>query len=181
MKVQSIFSNTASSLTSIPSHLVSAMNQTIHLIGLAALKISAALMAVFERCKRPFSKAGPSVPHTFKFKQENSLEARKEVSSGISKMYPDTVAVIVERHFASKAHTIDQTKYVVPQQIVVTKFKDELKKHFPPSQQNLAFFIDNGENAVLPLTDGEMKTIAENYRNADGFLYIYYTRPGERV
>lgn len=181
MQVRLVCSNIVSSFTNIPSYLVSATNQTIHMIGLAALKISAALMAFFERCKLPFSKAGPSVPHIFKFKQENSLEKRKEVSSGISRSYADRISVIVERHFASNAPTLDKAKFLSPQEITATKFKDEVKKHLSNRQQDIAFFIGNGENTVLPLHDGDMKTIAEKYRNEDGFLYIYYASPGERV
>lgn len=181
MKAQSVCSNIVNSFSDIPYYLKSAKNQTISMIGLAALKISAALWAIYEWCKVPFSKVERSTPHKFEYINKNSFEIRKELSSNISAQYPDKIAVIVERHFASKAPKINNPKFLAPQDITASKFQDELKKHFPSGQQDIAFFIDNAENKVLPLSDGDMKSIAEKYRNEDGFLYIYYTSPGERV
>merc|ERR1712070_216601 len=80
------------------------------------------------------------------FKEEHSLDKRREVADRIRAKYPDRIPVIVEKAPKSDAPDIDKKKFLVPADITVGKFVYEIMSH-----------------------------IYAKYKDEDGFLYITYS------
>ena len=106
------------------------------------------------------------------FKQQHSLEKRKEVAERIRAKYPGRIPVIVEKAPKSDAPDIDKKKYLVPADITVGKFVYEIRKHMQLRPEKAIFLFVNN---VLPPTAALMSQIYERYRDDDGFLYITYS------
>jgi GABA(A) receptor-associated protein len=107
------------------------------------------------------------------FKAEHSLEKRKEVADKIRAKYPDRIPVIVEKAPKSDAPDIDKKKFLVPQDITVSKFVYEIRKHMSKLNPEKAIFLF--VNDILPPSSELMSRIYEKYKDEDGFLYITYS------
>ena len=106
------------------------------------------------------------------FKQDHTLDKRKEVADRIRSKYPDRIPCIVEKAPKSDAPDIDKKKYLVPGDITVGKFVYEIRKHMQlPPEKAIFLFVNN----VLPPTAALMSQIYDRYKDEDGFLYITYS------
>merc|ERR1711879_297172 len=106
------------------------------------------------------------------FKEEHSLDKRREVADRIRAKYPDRIPVIVEKAPKSDAPDIDKKKFLVPADITVGKFVYEIRKHMKLSPEKAIFLFVNN---VLPPTAELMSHIYAKYKDEDGFLYITYS------
>lgn len=106
-----------------------------------------------------------------KFKQQYSLEERKEQYNKVTSAHGNKIPVIVE-----PANTlvpqIDRSKYLVPGDLSVAQFLYLIRKKIKLQTEQALFIYVNG---TLPPTSAPFKTVYEEHKDEDGFLYVMYT------
>eukprot|EP01027_Heterolobosea_sp_BB2_P016796 GEZU01023864.1.p1 GENE.GEZU01023864.1~~GEZU01023864.1.p1 ORF type:complete len:127 (-),score=45.92 GEZU01023864.1:152-532(-) len=107
-----------------------------------------------------------------KFKEEHPFEKRCQEAARIRAKYPDRVPVICEKAEKSDIPDIDKKKYLVPADLSVGQFVFVIRKRIKLGPQKAIFIFVNG---VLPTTDSLMKTLYEEQKDEDGFLYVTYS------
>jgi len=114
------------------------------------------------------------------FKTEHSLEERSSESSRIVLKYADRVPVVVERSDSANASTLellDKKKYLVPVDLTMGQFVFVIRKRLRlPATEAIYLSTHKGS---IPSTSTFMKTMYEQHRDEDGFLYLVYS--GENV
>lgn len=107
----------------------------------------------------------------FKFKSSHSFEKRKNESSRIRSKYPDKIPIIVEKFEKSQVNDIDKNKYLVPTDLTVGQFLYIIRKRVQLTPEKAIYiFIDN----KIPPTAQMMANLYEQYKDDDGFLYVFY-------
>jgi GABA(A) receptor-associated protein len=81
--------------------------------------------------------------------------------------------VICEKAEKSEIAEIDKKKYLVPSDLTVGQFVYVIRKRIKLSPEKAIFIFVN--NNVLPPTASLMSAVYEEYKDADGFLYITYS------
>merc|ERR1712151_1108583 len=111
--------------------------------------------------------------------QSVPLEKRLAEAKRILDKYPDRVPVICERAPRSSLPEIDKKKFLVPGTMLVGEFKYVIHKHI--QQQSGAGIIAADETIYIhvhgtsPKTGALLSEVHEQYKNADGFLYLTYS------
>ena len=106
------------------------------------------------------------------FKQRVEFHKRAEESNRICRTYPNRVPVIVEPAIKCTVPIIDKNKYLVPADLTMGQFIYVIRKRIKlESEQGLFVFVNN----ILPSTSACITDVYEQYRDADGFLYVTYT------
>jgi len=105
------------------------------------------------------------------FKAEHSFEKRKEVAAKIREKYTDRIPVIVERAPNSSAPEIDKKKFLVPNDLTVSKLAFEIRRHLKLSAEHGIFLFVND---TLPANAALLQTIYDKCKDPDGFLYVTY-------
>lgn len=106
------------------------------------------------------------------FKDDHSLEHRKEESARIRAKFSDRIPVICERVEDSDIPNIDKRKYLVPSDLTVGQFVYVIRRRIHlPSEKAIFIFVKD----ILPPTAALMSTIYDQYKDEDGFLYVVYS------
>ena len=108
------------------------------------------------------------------YKENNDFEKRFKESENIKKKYPTRIPVIVERFNKCKnIEEIDKNKYLVPDDLTASQLIYVIRKRIkiPPE---LAIFIFCGEGKLVN-SGHTMRSIYDNYKDKDGFVYIVYS------
>lgn len=107
------------------------------------------------------------------FKKKFTLEQRISESSRIIHKYPDRIPIICQHSPSdTKLKDIDKTKYLVPSDLTMGQFAYVIRKRMKINQEQAMFLVlDN--NTLSPVSS-LMSEIYSNYKNEDGFVYIYY-------
>lgn len=111
-------------------------------------------------------------------KQQQPIESfskRQKEADKILSLYPDRIPVICERS-DDNIPDIDKKKYLVPHDLTMGQFAFVIRKRIRLSPEKVLFVYV--KNKLVPLTF-PIKTLYDNYKNLDGFLYITYA--GENV
>jgi len=126
-----------------------------------------------EYAKNLIDSTVPKLTRPARFKEEYSLKDRRDESCRIRAKYPDRVPVIVEQTKAGTTLTdIDKKKYLVPRDLTLGQFMYVIRKRIKlPPEQAIFLFI----NGTIPATTTLLNVMDDNYRDADGFLYITYS------
>jgi GABA(A) receptor-associated protein len=99
-------------------------------------------------------------------------EKRKEESMRICTKFQDRIPVICERVEDSDIPNIDKRKYLVPSDLTIGQFVYVIRRRIQlPSEKAIFIFVKD----ILPPTAALMRTIYEQYKDDDGFLYIVYS------
>ncbi len=106
-----------------------------------------------------------------KFKMMHNFDTRFEESQRILHKYPDRIPIICEPSKTSSPQ-IDKTKYLVPRDLTVGQFLYVIRKRMSLSPEQAIYLFIGG---TIPTTSEMMNVIYENHRDADGFLYVYYS------
>mmetsp|Transcript_43853 Transcript_43853/g.67295 ORF Transcript_43853/g.67295 Transcript_43853/m.67295 type:complete len:123 (-) Transcript_43853:123-491(-) len=112
---------------------------------------------------------------TSHFKQSHNREHRETLSKRIKQKFPDRIPVIVEK--GSNVPDVDKQKFLVPGDLTVGKFTNEIKKHLKKDGQgdeslkNIFLFV-NGKS--LTRTSDKISDVYEQHRDPDGFVYVTY-------
>ncbi len=107
------------------------------------------------------------------FKQEHSFEKRQEECNRITHKYPDRLPIICQRakNATSDCPVIDKKKYLVPSDLSVGQFIYVVRKRCNLNATKSIYFCVDGS---IPATGKLLKSLHEECKEKDGFLYIYY-------
>merc|ERR1719359_140270 len=110
------------------------------------------------------------------FKQNHSKEHRETLAKRIRQKYPDRIPVIVEK--GQNVPDVDKQKFLVPGDLTVGKFTNEIKKHLKAdsaeaidSVKAIYLFVNNKS---LTRASDKISAVYEQHRDADGFMYVIY-------
>jgi len=112
-------------------------------------------------------------PHgASQYKTSLSLKERQEEAKRIRTKYPERVPVIVEQSRGSSLQELGNKKYMVPHDITVGQFIYVIRKRIRLSADKSMFVFVRD---VLPPTAALMSSVYDEFRDADGFLYVTYS------
>lgn len=104
------------------------------------------------------------------FKQQYSLEQRKEESKKIKKKHPDRIPIIVELVSNTDLPPLDKKKFLVPSDLPFGQFAFVIRKRIKlDSEKSLIFFLDKD---VIPQHHTLISQIYNIYKDDDEFLYV---------
>ena len=112
------------------------------------------------------------MPEASKFKQENSLEDRKNETTKIMKKYDDRIPIIIERSARTDLPDVEKNKYLVPDNLTVGQFIFTALRTRLKIDNTKALFIFI--NDTIPPTSASLKEIYDEHKDEDGFLYMTY-------
>ena len=106
--------------------------------------------------------------------KENPFDKRQREAANVRTKYPDRVPVICERSKQCKdVQQIDKRKYLVPSDLTVGQFIYNIRKRMTLDSTKALFLFVN-ESVLMP-TSANINSMYDQYRDADGFLYITYS------
>jgi len=106
------------------------------------------------------------------FKEQHDLPKRKAEAERILSKYPVRLPVIVEKAANSDVPDIDKKKFLVPSDLSVGQFVYVIRKRIKLTPEKAIFLFVNGS---LPNTAALMKTVYEDNKDEDKFLYVTYS------
>ena len=107
------------------------------------------------------------------FKQHHSFERRVLEAARIKQLHPDRIPIVCEKAKNQIALPImDKVKYLVPYDITVSQFLTVVRKRLSLKPE-VALML-SVENGIVPSSIASIGSLHEEYRDADGFLYIEY-------
>lgn len=105
------------------------------------------------------------------FKAENTLEQRKKESSKIMGKYADRIPIVVEvAKDSAGVLSLKNNKYkfLAPDELTLGQFNFVIRRNSTLKQeQGLIIFINN----VIPPTSRTLKSLYDENKDEDGFLY----------
>ena len=112
---------------------------------------------------------------TKSFKAQHSYDDRVEEARRIIMKYPDRLPVIVEKHTSGNTDSLpnlQKTKFLVPDHITYGQFVYIIRTriHLQP-EKALFLFVNN----KLPSASSGMRSIYEQNKDEDNFLYCFYS------
>ena len=104
--------------------------------------------------------------------KKQSFEERSKQSSSVIIKYPDRVPVIVDTNNNSNFNEqLDKHKFVVPDTLSVSEFIIIIRKRLKIDPTKGIFIFCN--NSIL-IGTYSMRSIYDQYKENDGFLYLIY-------
>nr|QBK86016.1 MAG: ubiquitin-like protein [Marseillevirus LCMAC101] len=82
--------------------------------------------------------------------------------------YPKTLPVILE----SKTIDLTRNKFLVPNDVTITKFLIEIRKHMFSISSETAVYLITSDNTVVSSTD-EMSLVYSRHKEECGFLFLH--------
>ena len=108
------------------------------------------------------------------FKQQFIFDRRLEESTRVLRKYPDKIPVICEKNYRQRdLPNIDKKKYLVPLDITVGQFIYIIRQRLRMRPEEALFLFVNGS---IPSSNKFMGEIYDFYKDADGFLYVEYSK-----
>ena len=110
----------------------------------------------------------------FQFQKDNpDLLKRKSLCEKIRRQNQDKVPIICEKAPKSTLEKINKTKYLVPGDFTVSKFKFIISERIQLPKEQAFFLLVNGKTSING--DNLLSEMYEKYKDEkDGFLYIAY-------
>lgn len=109
------------------------------------------------------------------YKKNHPEDKRREDAQRIRSRHPDRVPIIVERYGNSSLGNLDKEKYLVSLDMTIEQFLFIIRKKLNEAGElrpETAIFLSAGSTI---LTGGlSFRDAYENYKDADGFLYLSY-------
>lgn len=105
------------------------------------------------------------------FKEEFTLDERKDESCKILNKYPNRIPVIVEKIINSNIVEITNRKFLVPIDLTLGQFMFVIKKRLKFTPEKALFLFINSKLIPISHTMGD---IYDKNKDEDGFLYIGY-------
>ena len=115
---------------------------------------------------------GTFEPENYYVNMNKTFQERLEESSKIKNKYPDRVPVICEKNPGSGLDMLDKKKYLVPNDLTATQFLFIIRKRLKLASEKGIFLFVN--NIIAPSTH-TMIELYNQFKHADGFLYMNYT------
>tara|TARA_A100001011_G_scaffold394642_1_gene487531 strand:- start:1926 stop:2345 length:420 start_codon:yes stop_codon:yes gene_type:complete len=106
------------------------------------------------------------------FRTTRHFEDRFHECRKIRNKYPDRIPVICQKSRTSTLTQLQKTKYLVPQDLTSTQFLFIIRKRLTlPSEKGVFLFVNN----ILASSNQTILELYENYKDPDGFLYMFYS------
>lgn len=121
---------------------------------------------------QPLKKVYKKYHEDFQYQKEHGLEYRLAESSKIRTKYPNRYPIICEKANGSDIEDIDKNKYLVPHDLTVGQFSYVIRKRLNIKPETAIFILV--EN-TFPTASTEIKTLYDEYKHQDGFLYLKYS------
>ena len=95
----------------------------------------------------------------------------------IHDQHPLRIAVVVQQHRldSSKSFKLQKQRYLLPHNITIAQFIAVLRKKLPVLRPEEAIFLFLHDQTI-PTTSSTMAEIFKQYKDDDGFLYIWYSK-----
>lgn len=107
------------------------------------------------------------------FKNKYPESQRISESKRILDKYPDKIPIICEKFERDKSmYKLDKNKYLASGDMTMGQFVYIIRKRLKMKETEALFLFVN--NTLIPNTE-ELKTIYNNNKNDDGFLYIQFS------
>tara|TARA_B110000285_G_C15131735_1_gene624046 strand:- start:2668 stop:3018 length:351 start_codon:yes stop_codon:yes gene_type:complete len=106
------------------------------------------------------------------FKEKTPFDKRKQESEQIRNKYPDRIPIIVEKYKDCKLPDVDKCKYLVPNDMTMSKFIFVVRKRIELDSSQALFITIDGAMTTAGQTVGQLY---HDKKDEDGFLYIIYT------
>ena len=106
------------------------------------------------------------------FKTKYSHIERQTESERILKKYPNKIPIICEKIKSQNILNIKKNKFLVPRDIIIGQFICIIRKLININKDT-ALFLFIGNN--IPSCSAYISDIYEQYKEADGFLYINFS------
>lgn len=110
--------------------------------------------------------------NSLSFKNKHTFEQRQKDFQRVHEKYPTRIPVIIEKSVDSKIADIDKIKFLVPDDQTIGQFIYIIRKRIKLKPTEAIFvFVNN----TLPRTSDLLKTVYNENKDADGFLYLTYS------
>lgn len=108
------------------------------------------------------------------YKEKFSHDKRLEQSLSITSKFPDKLPLIVEKMKNVKSSIVDipKNKFLIPNDLVVSQMMCIIRKYLELSPAESIYLFSN--DVLLNSTD-TLNSVYQKYKDADGFLYVFYT------
>jgi GABA(A) receptor-associated protein len=108
------------------------------------------------------------------YKEKYSHGKRVEQSLSITSKFPDKLPIIVEKmkNVKSTVSDIPKNKFLIPNDLVVSQMMCIIRKYLELAPAESVYLFTN--DVLLNSTD-TLNDVYQKYKDADGFLYIFYT------
>jgi len=118
------------------------------------------------------------------YKEQFDFDSRLAEAINIKTRHPDRIPVIVERYpgATQEINDIDRNKYLLRGELTVAMFMKVLRERIKLNETaTMYLFLPavNNKTAIIPNTSDSIESLYQKYKDADGFLYLYYR--GEAV
>ena len=113
------------------------------------------------------------------FKAQTSLEERKQQFQDIHENYPDKIPVVCQKSKRSKIKPLEKTKYLIDCDFPVSNFEALIRGRLEMTNIDGLFFFVNKDNKKLislRISDQPMSEIYNEFKDEDGFLYIFFDK-----
>ena len=101
------------------------------------------------------------------------LRKRKEEFKKIKFSHPNMIPAIVQPMNVDKKQTMNNFKFLVPKAYSFQEFQFNIRKRIKLAKSATLFLVV-GEKQV-PALDKSMLNVDKEFKDPDGFLYIYYS------
>lgn len=108
----------------------------------------------------------------WKFKQDHTLDERKEEAGKIARFWPDKIPMVLEKFKTSRLDDIPKAKLLCPRSYSFFQFISCLRTKLKlDSKQALYVFVNEKQ---LVTGDKSIFELYEECKDEDGFLYLKY-------
>lgn len=108
----------------------------------------------------------------WRFKEQYSLEQRKQEAASILIKYPDRVPVVVQRAPHSSIGDLDKHKFLVPFEVTVAQFMWILRQRLRLNPNKAIYLFINRS---LPQSSALIGELYAEYHDEDGFMYVMFS------
>ena len=128
------------------------------------------------------------MPLKIPFKEDFSIENRRNEAKKVLEKYPERLPVIITKDVKSQLPSINQVKFLIPYNLTIAQLIYIIRNRISiKAEETINIFVEDIEgNIKLPPTGSSLNHIYkenvdnhQKHKNYDGFLYIIYS--GENV
>ena len=107
---------------------------------------------------------------------DSEFEKKKIESERMRTKYPDRIPVRVLRSpQCKKIPLVDKEKFLVPEDLTVSQLIFIIRKRVKLAPEMALFLMVGKEGKTIPASSQIMSSLYNDFKDADGFLYVTYT------
>jgi len=112
----------------------------------------------------------------FSYRTKDTLDKRKMLSKELFEKFPNRIPVIIEKSKTDKiiSSTITKSKFLVSYDTTISEFMCILRKKIKIDENSSIYIFTNNKNKVLLSGSLSIRSIYNEHKDEDGFLYLEY-------